>query len=212
MSLPVIAIIISGFSATLAAASWTVAYATFLRGRPRVQFRNLTYDSIPIPYEYWTGPGNKLVNAFFVRVVNASSVPTTIERVDFQQLRHSQDRRELGVRRRAWRPVINAFAPNWIEGEEKVQLEAFSSVSWIVRPDTPFIDPEDMKALRLSITLANGQSVTTRWFPTQMLADEDARLRTLSLSIHPYVARIGPTPASAQRQLSFDDLPQGNDD
>ncbi|MFJ6544772.1 hypothetical protein ACIQMP_29525 [Streptomyces sp. NPDC091385] len=212
MSLPVIAIIISGFSATFAAASWTIAYATFLRGRPRVQFRNLAYDSIPIPYEYWTGPGHKLVNAFFVRVVNVSSVPTTIERITFEQRHHDRFRRELGIRRRGWNAVTNGFAAEWIEGEGKTELDAFSSVSWVVRPATPVIDPEDMKALRLSITLANGQSVTTRWFPTQMLADEDARLRTLSLSIHPYLAQARPTPVSGERQLSFDDLPQGSDD
>ncbi|MFD8390654.1 hypothetical protein ACFV2N_15950 [Streptomyces sp. NPDC059680] len=211
MSLPIIAIIISGCSATFAAASWTLAYATFLRGRPRVRFRNLTYQSVPVPYEYWTGPGHKLVNAFYVRVVNVSSVPTTIERITFEQRHHDRFRRELGIRRRAWNSVTNGFATEWIEGEGKTELDAFSSVSWVVRPATPVIDSEDMKSLRLSITLANGQSVATQWFPTQLLADEDARLRTLSLSMLPYLAQVRPTPAPTEMQLSFDDLPENED-
>ncbi|WP_445029612.1 hypothetical protein [Streptomyces sp. SAS_270] len=201
MSLPVIAIIISGVSAAFAASSWTVTFATFRRGRPRVRFKRVVYAPVPVDDEWWSSVRDPqtVQNAFYAQLTNVTAVPVAVESVEIV------GRRILKRGRfRRWRArllVEVAMDPSWVEGEDRMTLEPFTTVSWAIRHDDSVLVPEHWDVTQVRVTLANGSSVASKWLSVTDLPRSDQKLRE---QWEEYLEKD--LLKQTERQLSFDDL------
>jgi hypothetical protein len=158
------------------------------------------YDQVPVDSLWWSDPDPQTVkNAFYAQLTNASAVPVAVESVEIVGRRILKRGRFRRWRARLLAEV--AMDPSWVEGEDHMTLEPFTTVSWAIRHDDSVLVPEHWDVTQVRVTLANGSVVGSKWLPVPELPTKDQELREYwAIRVEEHISK------NTERQLSFDDL------